>query len=203
MTSAMFDTDVYARSSQARVLGEVSQPVEAPRPSHAKTEVWMNHRSVCSTVAVAAAALVCVTITVYESRVAVDRDAFRAESSVDDNTPAWMASVTERLNTLLSLPKNWDSYGAPPITREAVDRVVAVLESLASSITPTPSVGPTPEGGVQVEWHERGVDLELRSDSDGRLYAFFQNADPDLTWDDELLDESVAAPWFEHLAGDA
>ena len=121
----------------------------------------------------------------------------------DDNTPAWMASVTERLNKLLSLPKNWDSYGAQPITRDAVDRVVAVLDSLASSSTPTPSVGPTPEGGVQIEWHERGIDLELRSDSDGRLYAFFQNADPDLTWDDELLDESVAAPWFEHLAGDA
>ncbi len=204
MTSPVFDADVYAKTSEAYVLGRAPSTSEAVGPRHAKTEVWMNYRAVRATVAgIATVVVVCVTPPIMGSRLVIDRDAVRAETSVDDDTPSWMTTVKDRITEYLSLSSGWDSYGAPPVTREAVNRIVDVLESLATSDTPTPSVAPTPEGGVQVEWHERGVDLELRSDSDGRLYAFFQDAaDVELAWDDEVTDPAIAAPWFEHLASD-
>lgn len=73
------------------------------------------------------------------------------ELLAERRTPAGDASVT----TLADLRDNWDSYGGHPITEEAlwVARVLAVV--------------PKSDGGIQVEWHAYGWDVEIEVLPDG------------------------------------
>ncbi|MGV3724590.1 MAG: hypothetical protein ACO1SX_27150, partial [Actinomycetota bacterium] len=67
---------------------------------------------------------------------------------------------------LLELPENWDSYGAKPITPAAVEtaaRVAAVLKAR------DPQAMPLACGGVQLEWHADGVDVEIEIGADGEI----------------------------------
>ena len=66
---------------------------------------------------------------------------------------------------LLALPENWDSYGAPKITSSAVDAALRLRAALATE----PAMVPTSKGGVQLEWHDRGFDVELELLPDGQL----------------------------------
>lgn len=58
------------------------------------------------------------------------------------------------LDRLRALNSDWNSYGAPAIDPRAI--------SVAESILGTPGQAtPTNQGGVQIEWHCGGVDLEF------------------------------------------
>jgi hypothetical protein len=48
--------------------------------------------------------------------------------------------------------KNWDGYGAEPISYSAISDAIAFAEKLPSSI-PTPEVIPEPDGEVALEWY--------------------------------------------------
>lgn len=71
----------------------------------------------------------------------------------------------ERLYGLLSLPENWNSYGAARIRRDVIDFAATWVTGLFESETTAPAIVPTARGGVQVEWHRCGVDLEIYVDS--------------------------------------
>lgn len=55
------------------------------------------------------------------------------------------------------LGPNWDSYGAGPIDQRAIDRAILMLDSLAGDWTPVPMS----DGGVQLERHDGGFDIEI------------------------------------------
>jgi len=78
-----------------------------------------------------------------------------------DTKPAWISEITDHLNEFLHLPPNWDSFGATKIQLENIDTTIDVLLNFSTSKTPKPIVVPTNTGGVQIEWHERGIDLEV------------------------------------------
>lgn len=62
-----------------------------------------------------------------------------------------------RIDSLAALEQNWNSYGAPPPTLEAL-RVLRCLH-----------VMPTNDGGVQIEWHCNGQDVEIEVGPNGLL----------------------------------
>ena len=66
---------------------------------------------------------------------------------------------------LLTLKENWDSYGAPIISKIAVDAALQLRKVLAA----VPSFVPMSNGGVQIEWHSSGFDVELEIQPNGRL----------------------------------
>lgn len=76
--------------------------------------------------------------------------------------PRWFNRAMAELEALRHLNKNWDSYGAPRINRQSLTEARSLLRELARSKTPAPSVVPTSDGSVQLEWHTRGIDLEVR-----------------------------------------
>ena len=49
--------------------------------------------------------------------------------------------------------KDWDGYGALPISQQAYHEAVRFLEALPLSWLPTPEVGPEPEGDIGFEWN--------------------------------------------------
>ena len=99
--------------------------------------------------------------------------------------PAWHEKVSNRLEELLQLKDNWDSYGGKAPGTLAAAAVVTVLNSIMRSDTPAPSIVPSPRGHLQVEWHIGGVDLEIEVLTPTQVIASFSHPQfPRQSWDD-------------------
>jgi hypothetical protein len=76
--------------------------------------------------------------------------------------PRWLNKVLREIDSLRYLERNWDSYGAPRVNRQSLTEAANILQQLATPGMPAPSVVPTSDGSIQLEWHTRGIDLEVR-----------------------------------------
>jgi hypothetical protein len=78
--------------------------------------------------------------------------------------PSFRKSI-EGVVDLLSLPAGWNSYAAKPIAPQNAIRAILLLAELLSPQTPPPAVVPRVRGGIQFEWHTKGVNIEVYIDS--------------------------------------
>jgi hypothetical protein len=69
--------------------------------------------------------------------------------------------IRSQLEEFTQYPVGWNSYGAPPLRSDTKDFALSVLNSIMKPRTPLPHVAPSSVGGLHVEWHEKGIDLEL------------------------------------------
>src|SRR5262249_2651943 len=92
-----------------------------------------------------------------------------------DATPRWEAVVVPALVKFAGLPIGWDSYGAPPPRRDAGLFALEILQSVMRPRTPPPQVIPSSAGGIQLEWHENGIDLELHITAPYQWELWFQD----------------------------
>lgn len=69
--------------------------------------------------------------------------------------------IAKDLLALLSLQPDWDSYGALPVDPATLEFADGLLARTMRPGSPKPTVVPTPSGGVQLEWHRAGIDLEV------------------------------------------
>lgn len=75
---------------------------------------------------------------------------------------------------LLALPENWNGYGAQVIERPVVPVVLNFLAYVfAEGTPPLPDLVPTIDGGVQLEWHVGGFDLEVEFSPRTGVRAYF------------------------------
>lgn len=92
----------------------------------------------------------------------------RRETSVAD----WIRSAVARVSSLTALAPGWDSYGAPPVEADSALQAVEFLLGVALPHLPPPAIVPLSDGGIQLEWHEGGVDLEISfSDREPGVYV--------------------------------
>lgn len=75
--------------------------------------------------------------------------------------PTWLLHATERAGALLVLPFDWDLQGAPAINPTTIQTALDALCLLMDQHSSLPAWTPTREGGVQLDWHENGIDLEI------------------------------------------
>jgi hypothetical protein len=103
------------------------------------------------------------------------------------------------LEGLLRLPAGWNSYRARPIAAQAVWGALQLLRYTMPLDAPKPAVVPTVRGGVQLEWHARGVDLEVEALPDGRYTMAFEDDRTGTSWEHEHAEdvEPVRAALFE------
>jgi hypothetical protein len=87
----------------------------------------------------------------------------------------WLQTITKRLNDLLALPADWDSYGARTISVPAATTTLQLLRSVLSVGKPIPAIIPTSYGGIQIEWHRNNADLEISVFPDGKVMAYFED----------------------------
>lgn len=111
--------------------------------------------------------------------------------------PAWLAPTAQALVDLLDLPYGWDSYGASPVGRSHVDAALQVLSRIMRRDSPAPAVVPTNRGGVQLEWHTGGIDLEIETLSTQRLLVSFEDATAGTAWEGEIV--SNLTPLVEYI----
>jgi hypothetical protein len=109
-----------------------------------------------------------------------------AAQPLKSGEPVWRTAITERMERLLELPENWDSYGASRIDPRAVAAAVELLDTAMRADTPEPTVVPSPRGGVQLEWHTHSIDLEIEIPPTGPFHASFENFDTNSEWEDDL-----------------
>lgn len=104
-----------------------------------------------------------------------------------DPQPAWLTPILQRLSALLQLPPGWDSYTARSVRPEcAVFALGKVLPAFMRLDLPVPSVVPTNSGGLQLEWHTRGVDLEVEISQDNRVFAVYELLGEAVEWEGEV-----------------
>lgn len=73
------------------------------------------------------------------------------------------------------LAPSWDSYSGAPLKRDAVTFASHLLQQITSDQTPAPHVCPTALGGIQIEWHEKGINLELHVTGAFECEVWFQD----------------------------
>lgn len=79
------------------------------------------------------------------------------ESGFNSN---WQREAMSKIISLIEMQHNWDGYGSPPLRRDTGMFALQVLQDVMQPRTPMPAIVPSATG-VQFEWHERGIDLEL------------------------------------------
>ncbi len=99
---------------------------------------------------------------------------------------SWLRETSEALNSLLELPPNWDSYGAAAIDPRCTAYALELLGSTMRDHSPAPAVVPTSRGGVQLEWHMRGLDLEIEVCSPGVSHVLYENRQTGTKWEGEV-----------------
>ncbi len=87
----------------------------------------------------------------------------------------WQIEVQDQLLQYVNFKPGWDSYGAPPVTWDAGMFALNILKDVMRPRTPIPQVVPSSVGGVQLEWHEKGIDLELHVTGPYQCELWFQD----------------------------
>ena len=113
---------------------------------------------------------------------------FSTAELTDLQTPNWQLEVAMQLREALQLTEGWDGFRAGPIRRDVLAYACQVLDRIMQQGTPAPHVTPMSHEGLMLEWHERGVDLEIEIEVPGHLWMSFEDRVEDI--DDEYHLES-------------
>ncbi len=95
--------------------------------------------------------------------------------TVAGTPPESLLPTIQSMGHLLNFPPNWDSYGAQVVDSTRFIAALRLLSQIIRENTPAPSVVPTSQGGIQFEWHMRGIDLEIEVLSQQRQNVFFED----------------------------
>jgi hypothetical protein len=116
-------------------------------------------------------------------------------------SPTVLKSV-EAVVDLLSLPPGWNSYSARPIEHQSAKQAIQLLAEYLKPGTPPPSVVPTVRGGIQLEWHTAGADLEIYIESPNEVSFFAEETGSGQSSDVPLSGhEHQLISWLERLSG--
>jgi hypothetical protein len=80
----------------------------------------------------------------------------------------WRDQIVQTIDELLALEEDWDSYGANRISPKACERTLALLDAIMTDDTAAPQVAPLSCGGIQLEWHQDGYDIEIGIQDEGQ-----------------------------------
>jgi hypothetical protein len=75
--------------------------------------------------------------------------------------PTWLMPTMRSLRDLLQLHRNWDGYGANEVQEHIAQKAFWLLVEVMENDSPAPGVVPLSDGGIQLEWHRHGQNLEI------------------------------------------
>jgi hypothetical protein len=100
----------------------------------------------------------------------------------DAEEPTWLLPALESLTETGSLRDNWNSYGARAVSPYSVVFAIRLLAMVMTETMPAPAFVPTRDGGMQLEWHTKGVDLEIFVSPAGRYRASSEDLQSGVEW---------------------
>ena len=120
---------------------------------------------------------------------------------VHGEPPGWVPPTLQTLGQLLTLPRDWDSYGGRAVDPACAWAAWQLLLLLMGEDSPVPSLVPTSRGGVQIEWHAQGIDLEIEVVTAQQFYVSFEDAQTAEAWEKEMTDAAhELPPWVARLS---
>lgn len=149
----------------------------------------------------------------YSTRIAIRSPQAHPHWTTPASAP-WVKPVLMALDELGDLDSGWDGEGAPTIANETVRSALIFLAGSMQTTTAVPSVVPTPSGGVQLEWHRGGLDIEIEFEpQDQRRLSIRGRPESHDDWSGALndagdrfhrllsrLDTSEPSPWPKELS---
>ena len=119
--------------------------------------------------------------------------AFSAETE-----PLWQEHVFARMEELISLPEDWDTHGGRPLRLATALFALQILIETLDRSGPRPQIFPASYGGVQIEWHEQGIDIEVEVIAPHEVLVTFEDA---VTGDEEAFPLSTDLSRLSDLLG--
>lgn len=107
----------------------------------------------------------------------------------DELNPAEEQSLLKSLSDLFRLRQlndGWADKDSRALTEYACKTAVSILVALAIPAPPSPQLVPLLDGGVQIEWHVNGYDVEVEVDPTGEVHTFIAGPDESIVLDREL-----------------
>jgi hypothetical protein len=92
----------------------------------------------------------------------------------------WRRKAETRLIKLCGLPVGWDGHGGLPTDRDTAEFAASILAALMLPRVPMPSIMPMSYGGVQLEWHRNGWDIEIEIISPNRMHVYTRDIANDI-----------------------
>lgn len=92
-----------------------------------------------------------------------------------DQTPNWLPAVYGRMQELMSLDIGWDGHNGQPVSRDIAGFAIEFLLQTMTTDGPPPQLVPLSYGGVQLEWHEKEIDLEIEVEAPNRIFVSFED----------------------------
>ena len=125
-----------------------------------------------------------------------------AEIQAGGPLPRSFLKSVEGVVELLSLPAGWNSYSAEPIAPQNAIAAIRLLAELLGPGTPAPVVVPTVRGGIQLEWHTNGIDIEIYIDSPEDIRFFAEEVGSGQTCEEPLAGhEHTLKLWVQRVSG--
>jgi len=106
-------------------------------------------------------------VSINEQNVTIS---FRAAN--DLSSIKWLNPTIIKMIQLLWLPTDWNSDSPKRIESRAIEKMLETLLVILDPNSTPPAVIPTTRGGVKVEWHQNGIDLEIEALNSGRVEYF-------------------------------
>jgi hypothetical protein len=113
----------------------------------------------------------------------------------------WVEPTLRSLGNLFVLPAGWDSYGALAPDLSCVLAAWRLLTTVLRDDSPTPAVVPTARGGVQLEWHRNGTDLEIEVAAPCQFVVSFEAEATGEVWEKTLTDDLAVLSAAMHKIG--
>lgn len=115
--------------------------------------------------------------------------------------PTWLVSVKSKLEQLTALPTGWDAMGSPPVRNDIAEFALNhLLPKILKDQTPAPSLVPISGGGLQIEWHQNNVDIELFVSGRFDTEFYFRDVETEETFETALVaDFSILETYINRL----
>jgi hypothetical protein len=108
----------------------------------------------------------------------------------------WQPFAARRLNEIIRLPVGWDGHQGKPVNATIASYSYNLLEALLTMpAVPMPSITPLSYGGLVLEWHRRGWDVEIEIDAPASHHLFAHELASGEEW------ESWLGPQLTQLQG--
>ena len=102
-----------------------------------------------------------------------------------DPVPQWFRDAANSVTNLLRMPFGWDSYSAKPIDPRSAKVALYFLADLIGKQASAPQIVPTVSGGIQLEWHQNGIDLEIEISASGSEGVYFEDRQSQTSWEED------------------
>ena len=116
----------------------------------------------------------------------------------EEELPTWFWRLVADANSLLQLPPGWNSHNAAPVPPDAAATGLDIVVRALLRGAPYPHITPLSSGGLQIEWHEPSIDIEVTVDREGIVTVWCNDTQ---TGVETEFTDAVGAPRFLELVG--